>query len=195
MSEILLESIVEKLERLEIAFLKKDDKKEDDAGRMLLLKEIKTMQAGITKLVSSHSEINEKVQNLTSAIALLKASSGIPSQLKASHTHHLHKGVWVAVALSILPASFLCAWIQSSASKEQYKMNDILYRFLKVNGNSESLKGLYHIDSLYKFNSDDFIKHVEQQEENLAEQIRLMNEAGEKKKEGDDLKHSLNKSK
>ena len=193
MSEILLESIVEKLEGLEIALLKKDDTKENDPTGILLLKEVKALQAGITKLASSHSETNEKVQNLTSAIALLKASSGIPPQGKASHTHHLHKGIWVAIALSILAASFLYGWIRSSVSKEKYRANDILYRYLKVNGNRESLKGLYHIDSLYKSNSDDFIKHVEQQEENLAEQVRLMKEAGEKKKEGDELKHSLDK--
>lgn len=193
MSEILLESIVEKLEGLEIALLKKDDTKENDPTGILLLKEVKALQAGITKLASSHSETNEKVQNLTSAIAILKASSGIPPQGKASHTHHLHKGIWVAIALSILATSFLYGWIRSSVSKEKYRANDILYRYLKVNGNSESLKGLYHIDSLYKSNSDDFIKHVEQQEENLAEQVRLMKEAGEKKKEGDELKHSLDK--
>lgn len=193
MSEILLESIVEKLEGLEIALLKKDDTKENDPTGILLLKEVKALQAGITKLASSHSETNEKVQNLTSAIALLKASSGIPPQGKASHTHHLHKGIWVAIALSILAASFLYGWIRSSVSKEKYRANDILYRYLKVNGNRELLKGLYHIDSLYKSNSDDFIKHVEQQEENLAEQVRLMKEAGEKKKEGDELKQSLDK--
>lgn len=193
MSEILLESIVEKLEKLEIAMLKKDNTKEDDTSSILLLKEVKAMQSGIAKLDSSYSETNEKLQKLLVNISLLNVDSNISKQDKVNHTHHLHKGVWVAVGFSIFATVFLYGWIRSSASKEQYKANDILYRYLKVNSNSESLKGLYHLDSLYIANPTLFIEHVAQQEENLAEQVRLIQEAGEKKKEGDELKHSLDK--
>ena len=195
MSEILLESIVEKLEGLEIALLKKDDTKQDDASSLLLLKEVKAMQSGIAKLVSSYSETNEQIQKLSGSIALLKASSAAPAQEKVSHMHHLHKGLWVAAALFILTICFLYGWIMSSIAKEKQKVNDILYRYLKVNASNESLKNLYHLDSLYNANPSTFLDHVQQQEENLAEQMRLMKEAGEKKKEGDNLKHSLEKEK
>ncbi len=68
-------------------------------------------------------------------------------------------------------------------------VNDIKYRYLKVNGNTVLLKLLYHTDSLCNLNNDLFAKQIVDSEKSLAQQVELHRLAGEKKKHLKKLKN------
>lgn len=183
MSEILLQTIVEKLEALEIALLKENNAGKNETIYQALLKEIKSAQSEITKLPVLLRADSKKINELTESIAALNIKLNISLKNQISHTHHLHKAVWICAGLFITSLIFLISWINCSNTKEKFEANDIKYRYLRVNGNTSLVKLLYHTDSLYDLNKDAFCKLVIQHEQQLAKQAELLRLLVEKKQE------------
>lgn len=181
MSEVLLQTIVEKLESIEIALLK-GNPDEDLAMQKALLQEIRSLQAETAKLPLQMKLSAEKMSELLKGISALNYELEPPKSEHIKHSHHLHKGIWIAVGLFIISLSFLFAWINCISTKKTFEANDIKYRFLKVNGNSPLLKLLYQTDSLYNLNNDSFTIQVVAKEQNFAREEKLLRLAGEKKK-------------
>ena len=177
MSEVVLQTIVEKLVAIEIALLK-DPTPVKEETIQALLKEIKLFKSEMIKLPLEF----EKSTELLKSITALKFKLDSPKRESINHTHHLQKGIWITVGLFIFFCLFLYGWICCSYAKKSFEANDLKYRFLKVNNNPPVLKIIFQADSLYNANKDSFAKldvAKEQILEQQAEQIRL---AGEKKK-------------
>ncbi|MDQ2719447.1 MAG: hypothetical protein M3Z26_06760 [Bacteroidota bacterium] len=181
MNQVLLETIVEKLESLEISLLKENKTGNDDALQKDLMKEIKLFQSEIAKLSPQFKVSNEKINELSKNIDALIFKLGIGVNEHIYHKHHLHKGVWIAIGFFITSLLLLYGWINCYNTTKAFQANDIKYRYLKVNGNIGLLKLLYHTDSLYNLNNDLFTKWVIDNEESLAQQAELLRLAGEKK--------------
>lgn len=185
MSEILLQTIVEKLETIEIGLLKENTGK--DAVLQTLLKEIKLLQSEMLKLPLQFKGNSEKVNELLKGIVALKCKLDILKIERIKHSHHLHKGLWIVVGLFIFSLLLLLAWVNCINSKKAFETNDFKYRFLKVNGNPSLLKLLYQTDSLYKLDNDSFAKRVVWKEQHLGEQEKVNKPASEKKKNAGEL--------
>ena len=183
MSEILLQAIIEKLEALEIAVLKKNSANKDEVIQQDLLKEIKSFQSEFKQLPMQFETSFEKISTLLKSTAHLKFKSGKQTAEQIKHSHHLHKGIWIAIGLFILSLLFLYGWFNCINTKKSFEANDIKYRFLKVNGGTALLKLLFQTDSLYNLNKDSFTKQVFEKEKNLVEQAEEFRLADEKKKE------------
>jgi hypothetical protein len=193
MSELLLQAIVEKLEALEIALLKKDNTGKDEVVSETLANEIKSLRVEI-KILLDHSKINgTRLSELIENMNVYSKKWAQPLQNNIEHRHHIHKGIWFSVALLILSLILSWGWINSYKSKEAFESNDIKYRSLKVAGNTSLLKLLYHTDSLYNINGDSFKSRVEVEEQRLLEQAQLLHLAGEKEKEARKLKEKAGK--
>ncbi len=188
MNQVLLETIVEKLEGLEISLLKENKSGNDEAMQKDLLKEIKLFQSEIAKFAAQFKVSNEKIDGLSKNIIVLnsKLKKGVSEQI--NHKHHLHKGIWIAIGSFITSLIFLYGWINCYNTKKVFEANDIKYRYLKVNGNTVLLKLLYHTDSLYNLNKEFFIKRVVEKEGDLVQQMQL-HLAGEKEKRKVNLKN------
>ena len=182
MNQVLLETIVEKLESLEISLLKENNTEKNVEIQETLLKEINIFQSEITKLPSHFKLSCEKMNGLSKNIDALnfKLEKGVSEQI--NHKHHFHKGVWIAIGFFLTSILFLYGWINCHDEKKIYKSNDIKYRYLKVNGNAVLLKLLYHTDSLYNLNNDLFTTRVNDREESFAHQAELLRLAGEQKR-------------
>ena len=63
MTEILLQTIVEKLESLEIALLKESDSGKDEAMQNQMLQSLKSFQSEVGKFTSQLNINNEKLQD------------------------------------------------------------------------------------------------------------------------------------
>ncbi len=83
MNQVLLETIVEKLETLEISLLKENKAGNDESLQQDLLKEIKLFQSEIAKLSSHFNLSNEKMNQLSSNITSLnfKLEKGVSEQI------------------------------------------------------------------------------------------------------------------
>ncbi len=192
MNQVLLETIVEKLEGLEISLLKeKKAGNENETIQQDLLNEIKLFQSEITKLPTHLKQSNEKMNELSKNIDALnfKLEKGINEHIY--HKHHLHKGIWISIGLFLTSLVLLYGWINCHDEKKIFETNDIKYRYLKVNGNVSLLRLLYQTDSLYNLNNDLFSKWVLDREESLGHQAERQRLVGEKHRGKNDEKLQL----
>ncbi len=133
MNQVLLETIVEKLEGLEISLLKENKTGNDEAMQKDLLKEIKTFQSEIARFSPQFKVSNEKIDNLSKNIEALnfKLEKGVSEEI--NHRHHLHKGIWISIGLFLTSLMLLYGWINCYSAKKAFQANDIKYRYLKLN--------------------------------------------------------------
>ncbi len=181
MSEVLLQSIVEKLEAIEISLLKDNNSLKEDAIQALL-KEVKSFQSDIVKLPLQFEKNSETTAKLSQSITALNFRLDNPLEQEIKHSHHFHKGIWITIILFISCAMLLYGWISCHNEKKAFEANDIKYRYLKVNGNSNLIKATYSIDSLYNLGEAYFTKMVVEKEIDFANQYELYRIANEKKK-------------
>ncbi len=182
MSEVLLQSIVEKLEAIEISLLKDNNPVKEDAIQALL-QEVKSFQSQLAKFPLQFEKSTEKIDELLKIITALNFRLANPVAEQIKHSHHFHKGIWVAIGLFIFCALLLYGWISCHNEKKAFEANDIKYRYLKVKGNSNLLKATYFTDSLYNLEEVFFTKKVVEKESDLAKKYELSRIANEKKKE------------
>jgi hypothetical protein len=194
MSEVLLETIIEKLESLETLLLKESNVSKDNSAQLALLKEVSLLKSKFILLVDQLKANEEKMTALMKEMSALSFKLSTPLENNIRHYHHFHKGLLVAVAFFVLSACFLYGWITCSNAKEQFEANDMKYRFLKMNGNTSLLKLTHDTDSSYFANKNDFARKVVQAEERLAEQAEMLRLAGEKEKEARELMQRAGKS-
>ena len=81
--------------------------------------------------------------------------------------------------------------MNASHDKKQFQANDIKYRALKITRDEALLELLYETDSLYNLDSEKMRRWILQQEDQLSEQARILQLAGEKKKEAKELKKKV----
>ena len=178
MSEILLQAIVEKLESLEISFLKQGNTGKDEE-----LKAIATsIQSELIKYNSALQANNENINGLSEDIRALKVNSCNPTQNHIKHVHHFHKQVWLSVSLLIISLLLAYGWVNCNNEKKSFEANDMKYRFWKANGNSHLLKIVYYTDSLYNKDKGNFIEQVVRSERQVSEQEKVHRLASEKEK-------------
>ena len=114
------------------------------------------------------------------------------SQVK--HTRNFYKHVLVTVILFLISLLLAYGWINCHSEKKAFEANDIKYRYWKVDSNASLLKLTYYTDSLYDMDKDDFRNQVVHAEQKIAEQATQFQLAGEKEKEGRELKLNGQKS-
>ena len=180
MNEVLLQTIIEKLEAMEIALLKQSDPTKDCESLNVLARLMKSLQSEIMKL-SSECRINTNcVTDLSNQINTLRTNyiNSEPNQVK--HVHHFHKHIWISLSLFIVSLLFAYGWMNCHIEKKQFEANDIKYRFWKANGNTNLLKIIYKTDSLYNLDKTNFAKEVLRQERQIADEEKKHRLAGEK---------------
>ncbi|MGI8634432.1 MAG: hypothetical protein ACR2KZ_03415 [Segetibacter sp.] len=181
MSDIILQSTVEKLEALEIALLKKDSK--DTLIPEALVNDFNALQNELKPYSSYARTSNNRTDELWLRIDVYANKLAEPVKSNVTHQHQLHKGFWISVGLSVAVIMLLMGWISSCNSKKKCEANDIKYRAIKVTAGKELSKAFYKMDSLYDANPEAVRKQTIQQENRIAEQIKLLCLAGEKEKE------------
>jgi len=184
MSEILLQTIVEKLEVIEL-LLKQDKKNKDEEVSKMILDEIKR--------VSTSSINSDKIDELKLSMDKCCKTVERASTNQIIYKHYLHKGIWIAIILFFVSIFLLLKWITAINDKRQFEANDIKYRALKVSGDKVLLKLLYQTDSFYNVHADWMRKYVAKEEDRLVEKTKMIELAGEKKKKVKDLRKRVEK--
>lgn len=182
MSSIVNEMIAEKLDQVILLLQAQQSpviSEEKWTALQRELEAIRQAQAGQqlqAKSAIQKSEFHTAIANLEQALHKIDARTTI------SHTHHLHRGIWVSAGLLIV--SILMAWqcLDQKRIANQFRDNDIKYRYIKIFAPLTIRRFCHRADSLYAAGEDDFANRVVAAEKRLvafADSIRL---AGEKKR-------------
>ena len=151
MNEVLLQTVVEKLNDIELLVRDNDQNKTREE-----LKKISEELKILSDRTISAERINELINGLDSSTGNLKE----PVQKIIEHHHHLHKGIWIAIVLFVANIFLLSGWINSYNKAIFFKATNVKYRALKTIKDEGLKKLLYNTDSLYKTNAEYFEKMV-----------------------------------
>lgn len=187
MSEILLQTIVEKLESLELAWKVSGDTEKETVAQQK--KEIQLLRQEIKNLPVQIIPSSAKFGELSVGIDRLNRQLQVPLHNRIEHKHELHKGIWVSVSLFLLSVTLIWALLNSYQNNQQFKSNDIKYRYLKIAGNPYIFKFCGVTDSLYFKDENSFRTGVEQEEQRLIQQAEDLRLAGEKEREAKTLRN------
>jgi hypothetical protein len=182
MNEVLLQTIVEKLERLEIALLKQSHTTKEREPSNALATLVDSIQPELMKISSEFRTNTDRINNLSKEINSVRINFLGPQQNQVKHIHHFHKHIWISLVLFIISLLLAYGWTNCHSEKRVFEANDIKYRFWKANGNTNLLKIIYHTDSLYNLNKENFTDDVLRGEQKIAEQEKMHRLAGEKEK-------------
>jgi len=186
MSELLLQTIIEKLESLELAWKVSGDTEKEKIVQ--LKKEIEFLRNDLKKLPVQIFPSTSEIGELSSGIAGLSRQLQVPLQNRIEHKHELHKGFLISISFFLLSVFLIWALINSYQNNKQFEANDLKYRYLKIADNTAILKLCNITDSLYQKNVDSFRTGVEQKEQRLIQQAEDLRLAGEKEREAKSLK-------
>ena len=195
MSEILLQTIVEKLESLEIALLKESNTSKDETMQKQLLQGFKDFQSEVGNFAFQLNINNEKLHGFFKEIDAAGLKMGNLTKRQAKHIHLHYRHLMVTVSLFLISLLLAYGWINCHSEKKAFEANDIKYRYWKVDSNASLLKLTYYTDSLYDMDKDDFRNQVVYAEQKIAEQAKQCRLAGEKEKEVRELKLERQKTK
>jgi len=188
MSEILLESIVEKLEGIEVFLKAINTGSSQPVDLTPILSEISALKKDLGDLPDKLSLHTKKLTELEVNMASLLQQLKLPLNNKIEHKHHLHKGIWLSAGLFLVLVFLIWGWLNTHSKLELYEANEIKYRYFKVYGNRALIKFCGQIDSVYLKDKSGFRDSVEQKEQRLFRQWELNRLAGEKEREAKTLR-------
>ena len=116
MSEILLQAIIEKLEKIELLLKQVNSSKDAEIVKALL---------GEIKKLSILSMSIDKIDELKLSVDRCSKILEHPPKNQIIYKHYLHKGTWIAVILFFVAAFFLSEWISSLNDKKKFEASDI----------------------------------------------------------------------
>ena len=182
MSNIVTEIIVEKLDQVILLLQVQKPATTGEENWSLLSRQLESIRQGITDQQLEAKKGANKQDTILTAIAGLETQiKALPGRATMEHKHHLHKGIWIAAGLLVITILLSWQWLVQIGEKEQFRENDIKYRFLKTYGDRTARQLCHRADSIYVARKDDFEEKVVSEEKRIldwADSIRL---AGEKK--------------
>jgi hypothetical protein len=147
-------------------------------------KQLKDINVAITAIKFPARQMDELSGKLKASVALLKQ----PVENKVLHHHYIPKLIWVSAVLFVVLCLAFCGWYNTGQKFDQYRANDLKYRYLKMNRSLALQQLLFITDSLYQAEPD-FGKVVLQGEDSVQNLIQRQVDA--KEHEVNDLKRKL----
>jgi hypothetical protein len=187
MTEILLQTIVEKLESLEIALLKESNAGKDNAMQRQILQSFISLQSDSQMFISQLNNTNEKLSFFSKEINALRLNLSNLTKSQVKFTRNFYKHVLVTVSLFLISLLLAYGWLNCHNEKKIFEANDIKYRYWKADSNASLLKLTYYTDSLYDIDKESFKNQVISAEQQIADQVKQFRLADEKEKKGREL--------
>jgi hypothetical protein len=137
-------------------------------------KQLAEIKVAITAIKFPTKQMDDLSGNLAKSVAILKQ----PIENKIIHHHHIPKIIMVSAALFLVLCLLCSGWYNTAQNLDQYRINDLKYRYLKLKTNPVLQRLLAITDSLFQ-NQPDFDKAVLQGEDSVRELIQNLVDAKE----------------
>lgn len=181
MSNIVTEMIVEKLDQVILLLQVQKPTILGEENWITLNRQLDSIRQGITDQQLQSQKGARKQDTILTAIAGLESHiKASPGRASVEHKHHLHKGIWIAAGLLIITILLSWQWLVQIGEKEQFRENDIKYRYLKAFGDREVRQLCHRADSIYVARQDDFEEKVLSEEKRMEDWADSIKFAGER---------------
>lgn len=192
MNELLMQTIVDKLNSMEdgIKRLKEQMPTVPDYSAQLagINQSLIQAQESITRLPQQLKFPAGAVHTLTQQLDVNNDLLSRPPRQEVRHHHHVTTGLIISGILVLLLTISVC-WIYNLYDrKDNYKANDIKYRYLKLQESKPLQVLLYETDSLYRKRGKAITDSVIQEEEARELRKELQEKAERKEQEAQQLR-------
>jgi hypothetical protein len=189
MNDVLLNSVIEKVNAQETTIKEMQDVMQKVAGQP---DEIEILQKEVVRLGTILKDVSfptKEMSNLSEKMTGLYTQLKQPVQTKVENNHHHHfpKVIWFTITLVIGLGVVSAGWYTTASDTDQYKANDTKYRYLKLYGNKSLLQSLNITDSVYQVDPKMRNSVIQKEEENQRI-FELNQKASNMKKEAEELR-------
>ncbi|NCI45017.1 hypothetical protein [Sediminibacterium soli] len=182
MSQLLMQSIVDKLEGMELLLHAALGQK-PAIDLSVITREIAAFKREVQEERLKHVPDRNKLDTLNQNLVNLDQRLSALKDIKVEYKHTLHKGIWISATLALLASLLIVGWVNTYSNLSRYRENDIKYRYLKAYGSNRIMQICGQIDSLYKKDPDGFTGNTIAAEQELLRVADSVCLAREKKRE------------
>lgn len=111
----------------------------------LIKKGHQELKSVLTNLHFPMEQLQDFSNKLSVGIDLLRR----PIENKMSHHHHIPKIIWIAACLFLCLSLVCTGWYMTSSTLDQFRANDVKFRYLKLKSSRATQEDINDIDSLY----------------------------------------------
>lgn len=148
-------------------------------------RQVKELKGMVNRISFPEKEVRELSNNLLTGVKLLAN----PVKPEVLHHHYVPKVTWIAAGLFLVVCLMAVGWYNTGTKLDQYKANDIAWRYFKLRVSPESLKSFHVVEDLYRKDPEKMKKEVEQEEA----YNRQLEEAKRKAEEAQEAVNQLNR--
>jgi hypothetical protein len=188
MSDLLLQTIVDKLSQLESLIASKGTGSESNAQLNEVKQECRLIKEQITLMSQTVGPIPESMKRLSIRLDACTKALMIPVQQRVKHHHHLSYGLLLSAVLFIVVV-FLSIWLYSNHSRfKELIANDIKYRSIKLLSVKDFRSIVHRVDSIYNIDRNRFKDSIIRKEQILQRRSELLQMANEREEEAKRLR-------
>lgn len=192
MDDILIKSVIEKVEAQESRIGEIEVAIEKLSGNNLGIEDIKNAVESIREIAEGISFPIHEMRELSRSVAECRKQLSQPVQNTVQHHHHFPKIIWLSIGLFIILIIASAGWYMTGAALQEYKANDTKYRYLKLFGNDSMAEILFFTDSLHRVDRSMRDSVIQKEEEN-RQLFELLQKAKDKEDEAKELKRKADK--
>ena len=188
MSDLLLQTIVDKLVQLELLIANKETGTDSNVQLNEVKQECLLIKEQVILMSQTVSPLGESMKRLSIRMDVCTRALMVPVEQHVKHHHHLSYGLLLSAGMFIVVV-FLSVWLYNSCSRFQdLTANDAKYRSLKLLPD-KGLMGIVHkVDSIYNIAPTHFKDSIIKREQYLQRRLELLQIASEKEDEAKRLR-------
>ena len=176
MEPLIIDTIIEKVDA-NFARLAQQEKVISEISQKILVisdqsDAIKNVSEVIKKIQENMSAIRWPVKEMTEMSSRLAANNELlsnPRKTKQVIFHTAGKLMWVVVGLSVGMVFLIMGWVNTSNKLDQFRMHDIMWRYIKLTNHSQNLEYLQSVERLCLSNQEKMLYTVSQEELRLKQ--------------------------
>ena len=183
MSDLLLQTIIDKLVQLELLIASKETGTDSNVQLNEVKQECVLIKEKVTLMSQTVSPLQESMKCLSIRLDACTRALMIPVQQHVKHHHHLNYGLLLSIGMFIAVV-FLSVWLYNTYNQfKDLTANDIKYRSMKLLSDKSFMSVVHRVDSIYSIDRIRFKDSVIRREQYLQRRMELLLMANEKEDE------------
>ena len=176
MDQLVIETIIEKVEVTETRLGTQEKELTEITKKVSTMtdqtKTVKTLSDLIRKLQDNMNTITWPIREMAEISNRLAQNNKLltnPKKTKQVVFHTAGKLIWVVAGLSIGILFLIVGLFNTTSRLDQYRMNDMMWRYIKLSNNSQNLEYLHSVETLYLDDPQKMQSLVEKEELKLKQ--------------------------
>jgi hypothetical protein len=188
MSDLLLQTIVDKLGQLEVLMESKGTGTDNNVELNGVKRECGLIRELVILMNQTAGPLPESMKRLSIRLDACTRALMVPVQQRVKHHHHLSYGLLLSAGMFILVV-FLSVWLHSTYSQfKDLTANDIKYRSMKLLPDKGFMGVVHRVDSIYSIDRNRFKDSIIKREQYLQKRLELLQLANEKEEKAKQLR-------